>query len=379
MCKRDPHRLFGAGKTGLLVGSRRYSNARSNGALGNPRFDRIQQNIYRYKKNGILYGVFRVGGKVRWRSLKTQKLREAKRQLATEMDRAEKTADAIKADMTLDELFKLYDINLSAVAPKTQKCRRSILKILRESWSYGLGLKIAKITVAHLKSWIALHSARVKAVTIREYLIVLRGMFDLAVDARAIIDSPVNHLKSPRIDKPIRTTPLWSQAIRIIAAVRSEKRNACAQESADLLEFMLRAGIGLAEAQNLLGQHVSFETGSITLFRQKTKTGFTIPIYPQLLPLLKRLRRAGKIKNDAPLFSIKSPRKALGAACARLGLPHFSIRALRRCFITKAIENGVDFKTLSNWQGHKDGGALIARVYSHLRSEHSKRMAKLLK
>ena len=299
--------------------------------------------------------------------------------MAAEMDKAEKTADAIKADMSLKELFKLYDANLSGVAPKTQKCRRSILGILRKSWRYGIDLKVSRITVAHLKSWIALHSARVKAVTIREYLIVLRGMFNLAVDARVILDSPVNHLKSPRIDKPIRTTPAWSQAKRIVAAVRSEKRNAHAKESADLLEFMLLAGIGLAEAQNLLGQHISFETGSITLFRQKTRTGFTVPIYPQLLPLLKKLRRAGKIKPEKPLFKIKSPRKALGAACVRLGLPHFSIRALRRCFITRAIENGVDFKTISHWQGHRDGGALIARVYSHLRSEHSERMAKLLK
>jgi hypothetical protein len=58
-----------------------------------------------------------------------------------------------------------------------------------------------------------------------------------------------------------------------------------------------------------------------------------------------------------------------------LSFPHFSHRAFRRCFITRAIELGVDFKTLAGWQGHKDGSALTAQTYSHLRTEHSDRMA----
>ena len=50
----------------------------------------------------------------------------------------------------------------------------------------------------------------------------------------------------------------------------------------------------------------------------------------------------------------------------------------RRCFITRAIEKGVDFKTIASWQGHRDGGVLIAKTYSHLRNEHSDNMAKKL-
>ncbi len=75
---------------------------------------------------------------------------------------------------------------------------------------------------------------------------------------------------------------------------------------------------------------------------------------------------------------IRNPKKALDAACQRLKFPHFSSRASRRCFITRAIELGVDFKTISAWQGHQDGGVLIAKTYSHLRNEHSDNMAKKL-
>src|SRR5204862_8253153 len=91
-----------------------------------------------------------------------------------------------------------------------------------------------------------------------------------------------------------------------------------------------------------------------------------------------RFKQEGKIKVGEPVFEIQDPKKALGSACKRLKFQHFSSRALRRCFITRAIELGVDFKTISAWQGHQDGGVLIAKTYSHLRNEHSDNMAKKL-
>ena len=66
------------------------------------------------------------------------------------------------------------------------------------------------------------------------------------------------------------------------------------------------------------------------------------------------------------------------AGKTRLGFSHFSPRSLRRCFMTRAIELGIDFKTIASWQGHRDGGVLIAKTYSHLRNEHSDNMAKKL-
>ena len=47
-------------------------------------------------------------------------------------------------------------------------------------------------------------------------------------------------------------------------------------------------------------------------------------------------------------------------------------------FITRAIERGVDVKVIAQWQGHRDGGKLILQTYSHVRPEHSNRMALLI-
>ena len=94
---------------------------------------------------------------------------------------------------------------------------------------------------------------------------------------------------------------------------------------------------------------------------------------------MEKIRDAGRLKNGERVFRVRDPKKALSNACKRLQFPHFSPRSLRRCFITRAIELRVDFKTIAAWQGHSDGGVLIARTYSHLRDDHARNMATLMK
>ena len=82
--------------------------------------------------------------------------------------------------------------------------------------------------------------------------------------------------------------------------------------------------------------------------------------------------------HDARVFKISDAKKALTGACRRLGYPPFSQRSLRRMFITRAIERGVDVKVIAEWQGHRDGGKLILDTYSHVNRVHSQRMAQLM-
>ena len=105
-----------------------------------------------------------------------------------------------------------------------------------------------------------------------------------------------------------------------------------------------------------------------------------MPLYPQLRPLLERMRqdRGGNPLGGAKVFRVLDAKRALSAACKRLGLPAYSHRSFRRMFVTRAIERGVDVKVIAEWQGHRDGGKLILDTYSHVAPKHSTKMAKLM-
>ena len=72
--------------------------------------------------------------------------------------------------------------------------------------------------------------------------------------------------------------------------IRNQRFSDRAEPSANFVEFNGRAGLGQAETSSLSWGDVDFERGTITTFRHKTGQGFTILIYPQLRPLLERLR-----------------------------------------------------------------------------------------
>jgi integrase len=204
----------------------------------------------------------------------------------------------------------------------------------------------------------------------------VKELFNLAVRDRIITASPAAHLRSTKRERPIRLTPTFEQFRAIIADVRAQVFNADAHDSADFLEFLGLAGLGQAEAGSLTPADVDFRAGQIITYRHKTSTGFAIPIFPQVRPLLERSCEAKAY--DEPVFNISDAKKALAGACRRLRYPPFSQRALRRMFITRAIERGVDVKVISQWQGHRDGGKLILDTYSHVNPLHSRRMAELM-
>ncbi len=205
---------------------------------------------------------------------------------------------------------------------------------------------------------------------------MIRDAVQLAVQDKILIESPADGLKYRTRTKPIRLTPTFEQFKQIVADVRAQKFNREAEDSGDLVEFLGLAGLGQAEAASIKRSDVDLDAERIIVYRHKTDTGFAIPIYPQVRPLVEKLCK-GKAHN-APLFSISQARKALANSCKRLGFPSFTHRSLRRMFITRAIEKGVDVKVIAEWQGHRDGGKLILQTYSHVRPEHSNRMAQLM-
>jgi integrase len=196
-------------------------------------------------------------------------------------------------------------------------------------------------------------------------LTLLRDALAMAVRDHVIMESPAAGLKYRRRAKPVRLTPTWQEFQQIVADIRGQRFNGHdAEQSGDFIEFLGLAGLGQAEAAAITRADVDLDADRIIIFRRKTSQGFTIPVYPQLRPLVEKLCE-GKKPNER-LFKINQARAALRNACRRLNFPLFSHRSLRRCFITRAIEKGIDVKVIAQWQGHVDQGVLILQTYSHV-------------
>jgi len=341
-------------------------------------FEKVGECLYRYSSNGVYYGRIRVDGKEIKRSLETTDRELAKRKLA-HFKEEQRQIDRSQGKITLGELCDRYLKTIQHQKPKTVERKMCIVGRIKSDWPTGKLTQVAKVKPSDVDLWlssIAQRANRFGSASRNLHISCVKEVFGLAVRDRIIPVSPALHLRSAKREKPIRLTPSFEQFKAIIADVRAEVFNADAQESADFLEFLGLAGLGQAEASSLRRCDVDLKAGRIITFRHKTTTGFAIPIFPQVRPLLERLCK-GK-SNGHRIFKIADAKKALAGACHRLQLPPFSQRSLRRMFITRAIERGVDVKVIAEWQGHKDGGRLILQTYSHVNPVHSNRMAQLL-
>jgi integrase len=271
-------------------------------------------------------------------------------------------------------------------ADSTKEKKLALIAKLKATW-FGIdSLPLRTMKPSQVQTWLAKHYGERSASHYNAALTVIRDALQLAMQDKILMESPADGLKYRTRTKPIRLTPTFEQFKQIVADIRAQKFNRDAEQSGDFIEFLGLAGLGQAEAAALTRAHVDLEAEQFFPYRQKTKTGFAVPIFPQLRALVEKLC-IGK-KPHERLFSILESRKALENACKRLGFvrqlsdgslaPQFTHRSLRRMFITRAIERGVDVKVIAQWQGHRDGGKLILQTYSHVRPEHSNRMAQLM-
>jgi len=336
-------------------------------------FQKVGECLYRYS-SGVYYARFQSGGKEIHRSLRTTDRASAQRALAW-LKQEQQQVDPAQGKLTLAELCDRYSATFQHQRPKTIERRALIVRRVKLHWPTGRLTQVARVKPSHVDLWLSRY--RFGPVSRNKHSAEIKRIFEVAVRDGIILRSPAAHLRPAKLAKPIRATPSFEEFKAIVESIRSQKFNGHdAEESADFVEFLGLAGLGKAEAAALRQSDIDWKRETITTFRYKTKSGFAIPIYPQLKPLLLRRRR-----DDAPnerVFAINNAKKAIANACRRLNLPLYTHLSFRRMFITRAIERGVDVKVIAEWQGHKDGGKLILDTYSHVNRAHSHRMALLM-
>ena len=102
-----------------------------------------------------------------------------------------------------------------------------------------------------------------------------------------------------------------------------------------------------------------------------------IPISKQVFTLLKDMKKqCGSewvIAKKGEPFSLRTYQRNFAALLKKLHIPHRGFHALRHTFATRAIECGMDVKTLSEILGHKNATITLNR-YAHSLMEHKRDM-----
>jgi integrase len=324
--------------------------------------------LYRHNVSGRYYGVKKVHGRRKERSLVTNDRKIAERRFREWVASFEKV-DCEVEKTTLRQLAQRFTATNQGKSQSSRETIKGVLGDFESWWPHGMDFQVRHVRPSHLEEWLALQERRLRNASYNRVAGVLKQLFELAVRDRIIAESPFQRVATPwkKPQTPVRNIPTVAQFEAIVKSVREQKNNSHAEESADFIEFLGLAGLGQAEAASITWGDIDFTQNCMRIRRHKTDTRFTVPIYAHLRPLIERLQATpGEKTRQTLVFSIKDVKKALTNACERLGLPHFSQRNLRQSLIRRLWQAGVDRKLIAKWQGHQDGGLLIMSTYTEV-------------
>ena len=201
-------------------------------------------------------------------------------------------------------------------------------------------------------------------------------------------------LKRPKLkEKPVECFTLAEQK-QIEQAILNGKKNKLYG-----IILCLYSGLRIGELIALQWSDIDFAKGTLTVSKSchdgkngliidEPKTAAsrrTIPLPKQLMPLVKMLKKRSDsdfvVSSHGKPVSVRSYQRSFELLLKKLDIPHRGFHSLRHTFATRAIECGMDVKTLSEILGHKNPTVTLNR-YAHSLMEHKQdmmnRLGKLL-
>lgn len=164
----------------------------------------------------------------------------------------------------------------------------------------------------------------------------------------------------------------------------------------------LYTGLRIGELLALEWSDIDFAKGELTVSKSchdskkdghydrrieppKTKhSNRVIPLPKQLMPILREMKQknpTGYVVGGEKIIPVRSYQASFALLLKKQNLPHRGFHALRHTFATRALECGMDVKTLSELLGHKNPTVTLNRyVHSLMPHKHEmmNRLGKLL-
>ena len=246
---------------------------------------------------------------------------------------------------------------------------------------------LTELTASVLQKFIAEMSANYAANTVSCIIAVIRGSLFRAEKTGVVEKQYAECIQRPRIrEKKVECfTPTEQKKLEKYIFERLERHKLFG------IIITLYTGLRIGELLALEWTDIDFKRARLTVTKTardiwkggykkvisdpKTKNSArVIPFARQLVPYLRTLKKLSKSKyviseGDGRDVPIRSYQRTFELLLKRLKMPHRGFHSLRHTFATRAIECGVDVKTLSEILGHKDSSITLNR-YAHSLMEH---------
>ena len=334
-------------------------------------------NLFIDERTGIYYAIVRVESRRKSRSLNTKSYSEAAALLPLTL---EELRDAPATSGPAETLSAAVERIAGEEDPTLAKSTRLSYGVSSRQFAAlcppaVLRKPVHQVSPADLRLWQVAAAKSYSASSNNTTIALLNKVFERAGEAGLMRSTPVAKIKRLKIVNAHKWLPSPEEFAELIVEIRSNSNWRFNDATADAVELLAYSGLRISEARNLKWGAVTethLEVRITEDFTTKNNTQRSIPINPALAELLERLRNSpgGKGPND-PVMLLQNPKSGLANGGKRLGFPHLTPHAMRHLFATRCLQAKVDIPTGAGWLGHRDGGALLAKVYSHVVEHHS--------
>lgn len=249
--------------------------------------------------------------------------------------------------------------------------------------------EIKSESIRRLLSITLYENKKLSASSVNIVLSILKSSFNEAENADIILKNPCRSIKRLSVDEKEIDAFTRTEQYAIENYIFGKKR----VKLYGIL-LCLYSGIRIGELLSLNWKDVDFKRNILTVNKTllakgevsstKTKSGVReIPISKNLLPLLKEMRRVAKsefvIESNGHYTDIRGYQGLFERLLKRLNIRKLGFHSLRHTFATRAIESGVDYKTLSVLMGHANAMITINRYAHSMMDTKRKAISKLSK
>jgi integrase len=282
--------------------------------------------------------------------------------------------------------------------PKTIRKEKYAL----DGWITHLGeRRIDKINRSHVNAYLTKRlNERVSPRTVNLDVIALNAVLKHAIDEKWIKVLPTQNMRPLKCAKPKRQLFTSDDLERLCAAAMAKRKDGSGvtkngRQFCDYIRLLAYCGAREQEALALRWQDVDFKRGQLTIGATgdtKNSTGRTVDFNPKLRAHLEDMEERRVQDSDWLFPSPQRGEKDIHAQTFRESLklvrahaaqdkPAMADKAfhdLRHHFISYCVMSGIDYMTIAEWVGHRDGGVLIGKVYGHLADSHKREQAQKL-